>query len=162
GLPEQLEHIGHMLDVLFANLLVFRARARVVIALRQAEAALIGFGDFLVSILEILIGAVAEESIDILQVKIGNDWSKLSFALDVCNAIEFRLQRSQALFLDRRFIHARRVKVADLLIDCTALGIVYRSFLKNVAQDETIALGELGVASIGALVRRDRILLQPS
>src|SRR6185437_8539906 len=93
-LTEQLEDIGHMLHVLFANLFVFRSGARVVIALRQAEATLVSFGDFLVGILEILVGAVAEESVNILQVKIGNDWGEIRFALDGCDAIEFWLQSS--------------------------------------------------------------------
>ena len=52
---EQFKHVGYMLEVLLANLFVLHTRSRVVVALRQPESSLVGFGDLGVGILEILI-----------------------------------------------------------------------------------------------------------
>ena len=58
------EHVGDVGDVLVAELLVLVAGAGVVVALGQAEAALVDDGDLLGGVLEVLLFAEAEEDVD--------------------------------------------------------------------------------------------------
>ena len=63
GLAEQREHAGDVLDVLRAGLLGGRAGPEVVVALGQAQAALVEHGDLVARVLEVLLLAEAEERV---------------------------------------------------------------------------------------------------
>src|SRR3954454_12018955 len=94
--------------------------------------------------------------------EVRDHWRKIVFAPDPRNAIKRGRKRRESFLFDRSLIHAGGVVIANLLINRAALGIIHRRFLENVAQDKAIALREFGVAAIRALVRRNRILLEPS
>jgi hypothetical protein len=67
GFAGEGEHLGDVVDVLGADLLVLVAGAGVVVALGQAEAALVDGGDLLGGVLEVLLLAEAEEDVDAMR-----------------------------------------------------------------------------------------------
>src|SRR5437660_6705326 len=78
------------------------------------------------------------------------------------NAVQLRLKRSNTLALNGGFIHARGIEVADLLLFRTAVWPVYSRFIQNVAENKTVALGQLRIAPIAGLIARHGVLLEPS
>ncbi len=99
-IAQQLEHVLHMLLVLFALFLRSRIIFEVIIAVRKSNSSLVGGGDHFAGILKIRIGAEIEEHIhaDIVQVR--NFGGQLRFFFQVGNAVEFCLNWGQALFIN--------------------------------------------------------------
>jgi len=87
----------------------------VVLAVRQAEAALPGSGDHLRAVLQILFGAKLKDGVHVVAMQMRDFSLEASYALDRRDALEFRFQRLEACRLHLRFIHAACEEVADLL-----------------------------------------------
>src|SRR4051794_28345344 len=80
---------------------------------------------------------------------------------DRLNAVQFWLQRLQAFLIYTILVHACLIKIADLLMDGIAFGVVHRSFLQNVLGDKTIAFGEFTEAAPPSLIGRNGIVFDP-
>src|SRR5439155_17847591 len=78
------------------------------------------------------------------------------------DALQLRFEGSNTFALNRSLIHAGGVEIAYLLLNGVAIRTVNCGFLQNVTQDKTIALGQFSIASVGGLIARDGILLEPS
>ena len=149
----QLQHVGDVLHVLGAGLLGGVSGAEIVVAFRQAQAALVDHGDLLAGILEILLLAKAHESVDADQLEAGEQFGQLVFALEGGNAIELRLQRFQSLLVDGVHIHAGGVGVADLLLIRSAAGAARGGLFQHGVQD---VFGVVGNHGAGCRRRNDR------
>src|SRR5947209_9881038 len=151
-----------MLHVFLAGFLRAGIGAGVVVALRKSQPALVSFSDHRGCVFEILVGAKAEKRIGIDQVQVRQKVGKIVPGLESSNAVQLRLQRSDAFALNGSFIHAGGIKIANLLLFRTAVGAAYGSFIENAPQDKTIALRQFSIAAIVGLVARNRVLLEPS
>ena len=151
-----------MPDILFARFFCSGAGAGIVIALRKSQATLVGFSDDRSSVFKVLVGTVAEECISIYGMQVGQQTGKVRFGFKRIDAVQFRLNRSNAFAFNRSFIHAGGVEVANLLLNGAAVRTFSSGFLQDVAQDEAVAFSQFGVTSIGGLVAGHGILLEPS
>ena len=77
------------------------------------------------------------------------------------DAFEFGRQGRHALGVNRRFVYAGTVVVADFLADGIATRAGSRGFLQDLAHDRGISLPNLDKAHPGSLVRRNYRRLQP-
>src|SRR5438046_2242223 len=80
---------------------------------------------------------------------------------DGIDPLELGLQGLESLVIHCLLIHARLVIVTDLLVHSVALGIVSRRLLKNLFRNQAIAFSQLIESSPAALIRRNRIVLDP-
>ena len=69
GITEQFEHLLHVGQILFSDFYRLFVIFEVVVAIRQAKAALLGGGDHLLSVLEVGLGAEFEEYADAIAVQ---------------------------------------------------------------------------------------------
>ncbi len=95
-LARELEHVGDVLHILGAGFLGGVAGAEIVVAFGQSQAALVDDGDLLAGVLEILLLAEVEKRVYADQLKAGEKFGQLVFALEGSNAIKLHLQRCQA------------------------------------------------------------------
>ncbi len=63
----QLEHVRHVLEILPAQLLRLVVVVAIILAVRQTESALLGLGDHLRAVLEILLGPKIEDGVRALR-----------------------------------------------------------------------------------------------
>ena len=68
-LAQQLEHVGHVLDVLVAQFDRLRVCLQVVVAVGKAQATLVGAGDLHHRILGVRLGAEVEQHVDAVAVQ---------------------------------------------------------------------------------------------
>ena len=134
-LADQLQHGGNVLHILLARLLGFRAGAEVIVALRQANPALIDHGNLFLRVLEILLLAVAEKCADVDHLVVREEIGQLLLAAQRRDAVKFWLQWLEAFGVDRIFIHAAGVVVADLLLVGGALRARLGSLVEQVLQN---------------------------
>ncbi len=109
------EHLGDEGYVLVAELLILVAGAGVVVALGEAETALIDDGDLLGGVFEVLLFAEAEEDVHVVALEFACESGEVGLG-DGVDLIEKRLDGSEALLVDERGVHAGGVVVADLLL----------------------------------------------
>ena len=110
----ELQHLRHMLGVLLAQLRRVRVVLDVVVAIWEPETTLAKRRDHLRGVLEVRGRAKAEERTNADRVQESDDGGDVVLGPDGCDTRELRLERLQAVRLDRRFVHAARVVVADL------------------------------------------------
>ena len=115
GLAGEGEHLGDVLHVLVTELLVLGAGAGVVVALGEAEAALIDGGDLLGGVLEVLLLAEAEEDVDVEALELADEGEEVGLG-DVVDLVEEGLDGGEALLVDEGGVHAGGVVVADFLL----------------------------------------------
>ena len=165
----QLEHFRDVRQVCLAQLFGFGVVLQVVIAIRQAEAALIGFGDHLRRVLVVLIRAEREQRSPTLErrwkLRSRDIFRQILLRLQTRDALQFRQQRLGAQLLDGRLIHTRRVEIADLLCDivcrCVPRAACFRRFFQNRPQLRAIFVLELAGRTPTRLIRRNRIFFDP-
>ncbi len=104
-----------MIDVLLSNLNVLGAGTRVVVAVWQAEPALVERGNLLGGVLEVLLLAEAEENANPHALQLACKIGQAGFA-DAVDLAHQALDRFQVLLIDEVGVHAGRVVVADLLL----------------------------------------------
>ncbi len=114
-LAGQGERLGDVLHVLLAKLFVLLAVTCVVVALRQAESALIDDRDLLCGVLEVLHGPVAEKDIHAVALQLAGKVGQANLG-DVIDLSQELLQGSKTLPVDQRGICTGGVVVADLLL----------------------------------------------
>ena len=121
-------------------------------------------GDHLGGIAEILIGPEAEQPSAAVVAGMfhRHEARQIALALDRCNFVEHRFQRSRAQAFDARFVHAGCEVIADLLLHGRAIGDGFRSLLQHSPKKLTVLLGQLSVHAPRGLVAGNRIALHPS
>src|ERR1700730_563691 len=88
--------------------------------------------------------------------------SKVARRLQRGYFIESRLQGRGAGFFHRRLVHASVEEIADLGFHQTATGSRFGSLFENAPQEALVIFREFAINIPTSLVRRDRILLDPS
>ena len=134
----------------------------VIIAVGQAQAALVGLGDHRAGVFEILPGAEFKERRNAVAVQVRNLFGKLRLVLQVADAVELRLERRQPFGVDGLLVHAGEVIIADLLRHGVAMGIGLGGLVENLAEDLAVALLQFGEAAPPGLVGRNGIGFDPS
>ena len=133
GSPMSCEHAADVLDVALRKVNGIGVVLQVVVAVGQAEPALVQIGDQLGGILKVLIGAEAEEHVHALAVQLGEQMGKALLILEPGNLVELALERGGAELLNAGLVHAGAVVVANLLVHRGAPGIG-GGFFQNAAQ----------------------------
>ena len=151
-----------MRDIFLAQVLRLFIFAEIVVAFRQAHAALIHFGDHMAGIFEIGAGTGFEERIYAFAVQAGNFRSQIFFRLHFCNCFQVGLQRLQTLLLNSGLVHARPVVVADFLLNGGAVFALDRGLFQNVFQDVLTALGQLIESAPTGAVGGNGVLILPA
>jgi hypothetical protein len=98
--------------VLLADALGLRVRAEVVVAVRQAQAALVHLADHLRRVLVVLIGAEIERRVDALLVEAREERGQIGRGGDRVDRCQVVLERLGALLVGRVLVHAGRVEIA--------------------------------------------------
>ncbi len=158
---QQHKHFRDVLDVFLAQVNRLGVVLEIVVAIGQAQAALIHFGNHLARVLEVGVGVEAEQYIGALAMQ-PHDLARQPFLrLDGRDALEIVLQRLRTGLLDGPFIHAAGVVIADLLFVEAAARTVDRRLLENVAHNILAALRKFVEAPPGGTVGGNRILRHP-
>ena len=112
----QREHLGHVLDVLLANLLEPLAVHDVIVAIGQREAALPNDGNLLGGVLVVLLHAKTEERRrTAFGLQFAHQRGQLVSVVEGRDRLEGRFQRLQPLLLHQIRVHAGGKEVAILL-----------------------------------------------
>ena len=133
----------------------------VVVAVRQAEAALIERADLSGRVLLVLLGAEVEEEADCeyLSSIVAQQRCQRLLVVPCGDGLERRLNRLRAKLVGQIHIHAGGKVVAVLLLQ-RSLRSVGRS-LQFLVEQVVVALGQLVEPSPSRLVRRNRVVLLP-
>src|SRR6185437_12006420 len=161
GVAEQGEHLGHVGLVLPAQGDGFGVGLEIVVAVGEAQSALVGFSDDLVGVLEVLVGAEAEGDVGAIHLQAGDLGGELGGGLDAGEQIELGLEGLGAGGIDRGLVHAGGVVVADLLGDGVFLGGVGAGVLENLVKGFAVALDQLGEGAPLDLIVGDGMLRHP-
>ena len=161
-LAGEREQLLDVRDVLVAQRLVLGARLQVVLAFRQAEAALHGVRDVHRGILEVAERAEAEQRLDALRVPRVDERDDVFLRLQRVDLREVGLDRVVTGLLDARLIHRRGVEVADLLRVGARLGGFLRALLEDLLEEVQVALAHLVADAPGRVLGRDRVGVEPA
>ena len=156
----QFEHAGDVRHVGGADLLRILPLAKIVVALRQAEAALTKARDHGRGVLVVDLHVEVEADVQALGLQLGDDRNQFLGARDRLNAAQPRRERPQSFAVDRGLVHAGCVEVADAL-DHAALGSAGPSrILEDFLEDGEVALVDFLVHAIGGVFAGDRHFLE--
>ena len=148
-----------MLQVLLAGFIGIVSGAEVVIALRKTEPGLIDNGNLFARVFEILLLAVGKERGHVDHLVMREQGGQFLFAAQRRDAVEFWLQRLQPLGVDRIFIHATGVVIADLLFVRRVLRALLRHLIEQTAQNVLRIVVDDGERAVPPLVRWNRVEL---
>ncbi len=160
-IPNELQHLLHVRQVLFAQLDGLVVVFEIVVAIRQTKTALIECADHLLGVFRVLSGAEVKQRVDILAMKNDDFAQQLLFGLQSGDGVEVSFDRRDAALFDSGGIHAGREEIADLARHGVALRVVGRRLFEDVVERLAVPLGELVEAAPGRLVGWDRILCEP-
>ncbi|KWW40616.1 MAG: hypothetical protein F083_1542 [bacterium F083] len=156
----ELEHLGHVLDIFVAHLL--RLFNEVIIAVGQAEATLIEVHDVVFGILRVEAGTGIEETTETVLVEVAEQGGKLSLVFEGFDLLEIGEQLAIATLVDGDGVHASIIEIADLLGDAALDGVdVFGDLVDNVLNQDLVVLVNLGEGTIGGVLFRDGIVLDP-
>ena len=161
-LADKREHFAHVCDVRGPERDALVVGVRIVIAVRQSEAALIELSDVGGTVLGVGTRAESEERIDAVDLQRGNHRCHALRIDDAADLGEQRVERGRSGLLDRRGVHAARVVVADLLFVGSRGGVALRSRLKNLVRHLTIFIDQNVRRTELRIRRRNRMILDPS
>jgi hypothetical protein len=113
----ELEHLRHVLEVFRARVDEALLGREVVIAVGESEAGGVDAGDDLGGIVIVRRRADAERPVDLHLVQPRDRGLQIRARLDRGDVGEIRLDRFRPELVDALLVHARAVKVGDLLID---------------------------------------------
>ncbi len=150
-----------MLGILRPQFLRFRIVAEVVIAIRKAEAALIRDRADHARFLEIGFRAKTEERADAHRVEIGEKRRQSIRRRERGHFRQRRIERRRTLGVDRGFVHAGRVVVADLFRLRIRVRIPAGVF-EDLSERCVVALLQLLAAAPGGTVGGNRLVLRPA
>ena len=161
---EQLEHLRNVGDVLVADGNGPVVALGVIVAVGQAEAAGFGESDYILRILEVLVGTeVKEQAVGSQRgVQTGQQRGQILRRLHGRDLIEIRLQRLGAEPVDGGLVHTGAEVVADLLLVRVAAGGLFGKLVENSPKELLIVLIKLAVDAPARLVGGDGIVLHPS
>ncbi len=111
----QRQHLGDVRNVGIAQFHRLVVGLRVVVAIRQSQAALSGAPDYFGAVLKVLLRSEPEPAAHPFHLQVGDLRLEFFGILDRGDSLELRLQRLQPGALNRVAIHATGVEVADLL-----------------------------------------------
>ena len=152
-----------MLKITLANGPCFSAIAEVVVAIGKTETSLIDPGDLSGGIVKVGPGpdakydGVARE----LELKMRDQRSQIPPVLDFVNCFEFGLNCGNAATMNGWFIHARRVKIANLSRYLIALPGA-SCLLQKAAKKTEVGFIHLVGDVPGDLIGRNRVLFLPA
>src|SRR5713101_299856 len=160
---EDFLNVGH---VCLAQLLRLGIFFHVVVAVGEAESALIGFGDLLRGILEVLSGSEGEQRTAAKdrgrELAGGEVLRDGLLRLELRDTFQFGSERRGSELVNGSFIHAGRVIVADLLRYRVLGSVGPCSFFEDGAQLREIFVLQLTVGAPVRLVGWDRVVLHPA
>ena len=161
GVAEQRRHLADVFDVLLAQLQRLGVVAEVVVAIGQAHAALVGNRHLDRRIFEVGLGTEAEEWLHADRVQLGDERRQRVRAGQRGNLLEQRFERRRALRVDRRFVHAGHVVVANLLRPRRRRAGSGCRF-ENLLQRLVVVLLQLVEPPPARSIRRYRVLRHPA
>jgi hypothetical protein len=148
-----------VVDVLHPQIVGLRIVLEVVVTVGQAEAALIGNRHLDRRVLEVGLRAEGVERVDADGVELGDERRELVDAGQRGDLLQQRIERTESLSVNRRFVEARSIVVADLL----RLGVAARGCgVENRVERFVVALLQLLEASPAGAIRRHRVLRNPA
>ena len=156
GLAGKGQDIGQMLEIFGAGLGQLGIGLKVIIAVRHAEARLTERENIFLGILVVLPDIAAERSTDAHLARRCIKRGETGLRLHAADLVEPRLDRGQALRLDRRFVHEAGIDRAD-----PAVGVV-RGILDQAPSPLARQIVEQSEHAVIRLVGRDRGVLGPS
>ena len=157
---EQRDHLPDMFHVLLPQLDRLRVVAEVVVAIRQAESALVRDCADQVGFLEVGFGAEAEEDVHPHRVELGDELRQIARAGQGGDLLQRRLEGRRALRIDRVFVHARGVVVADLP-GVNIRARVASGVFQDAAEGDVVAFLQLLAAAPRRSIGRNRLVLRP-
>ena len=148
--------------VRFTQLLRFRVFLEVIVAIGQAEAALVEDPDVSRRVSRVLSHAEGEARVHAREMQLGKDGRKVVGRLQLRDRRENRGERRRAGLLAGRCVHAGRVEVRDLLLGRTLRPVRFLGgLLENLLHDVAVAVGELFEAAVARAVGGNRVRFQP-
>ena len=133
---KMLAHLLHLGVVIFD----------VVVAVGQRQSALIDVSDDLIGVVQVGSGIKIKEWVGPVEMDVGNFLDQCRFVLHRSNTIELRFHGGNPLGVDRLFVHAGAVEVANLLVNGIAAGAPGFGFFEDAALDVFVAFVELDEA----------------
>ena len=156
---EQGKHFPYVSNVLLAQFDRLGIVLGVIVAVGQTESALVGVGDNLIGIAEILNRIKAEKHVVIHRGR--GQVSDFRLGAQLGNLFQRRLQRLGSLGLDRLLVRAGGIVVANLLLDRVALGVGRGRSFQNPAQTHQIFVLHFGIGVPRRLVGGNGVSLDP-
>ena len=140
SVPQQLEHLLYVRNVLLAEFHGLGIVLEVVVAIGQTQPALIHFADDLAGILEVRTRAEAEHDVRTFPVQASSFLGQIGLRFHPRDALEVAVEWLRPGLLHRRLVHAGGVVVADLLLVAAAPGLVLRRLFQDRAHHVLAAL----------------------
>ena len=151
-----------MLNVFFAGRLRLGVVVRVVIAIGQSQSTLHHLRDNLGRVFEVLAGAKAKDGRNAVRVQAGYFIFQAQQVGDLSDPLEFGLQWSDAFGLDLLLVHARAVKIRDLLFVAVGELLFRDQAVKDSVQDIRVLFFKQLETPPTRIGRRDLVLIHPS
>ncbi len=152
-----------MLQVPRAILFRFVVVLGVVVAVRQAQPALIQLCDHHRRIVGVLHRTRSEQyRAAVHQLQFSHQRRQFARRLQLCDGPQLRLQRFDPALFHHRLIHAGRVIIADFARHLVSVRGWRRCLFKNRVQKVKIVLVQFRVDVPGRLICRNRIVLLPA
>ncbi len=152
-LLEQCEQRVNVLLVLPAQFDGVRIRLQIVVAIRKAQPALIHDDDFPIRLFVVRTNVKIEERTYTVHVQSDHFAGQLVLRREPVDGLQQRLDRLDALALDRRLVHAGRIIIADLRVT---------RLFQDAAIDGQIAVGQFVEARPARLIGRNGIVFPPT
>ena len=162
GIAEELEHLGRILDELLPPLDGLRIGLQVVVAIGQAQPALVDLGDHPTRVVRVGSRTEGEERRNAARVQLGDHVEQARLVLHRIHPLQIRRDRRRAPRLDRRLVHAGRIVVADLLLERAVRHTRLPGVLEDRGEPLLVVLAHLVVAPEPRLVGRQRVARAPA
>ncbi len=162
GIPGQLEHLRDVGLVLGADVLRAGVVVQVVVAVGQAQAALVQGAHVPGAVLGVLHDEEAEAAGQALAMELRQRHGQLLRVLQAVDGGEDGLQGGRPALLDGLLVHARGEEVTHLLLDAAlGPGVLGAGLVKDLFEDLAVVVAHLGEGAVDGLVCGQRMALQP-
>ena len=152
-----------MLRELLAQFFRFLVVARVVVAVRKTQPALIRFSNNFGAVLEILVGAEIKEHAHAFGLQARASVNQAGRVVNRFDGSQLRANRRQSLGINLLGVHAACVKITNLLLVRAASGgRVRRRRFQDTAQRLLISVRQSNEAAPQRIFRWNGIILQPA
>ncbi len=164
-ITQQLQHAGHMIDVLRAQGHRLCVVVQIVVAVGQAEAGLVDLRDGFGRVPGVLHGAQAEEhraQHQVVAMAVADDGRNVGDRGDVRDGRKLRSERSDPAPVEIGLGHAGSVVVADLLLVGRAGFAAAAQAFEQGPKQRAVFVLHLSVSRPAGLIRRYRVVPDPS